>query len=147
MKSDGVDAWLKHWFKLQKGDKHPLVLKQLSDRSDNTSSTNIVALKAKAKKQKYQHIELNNSSNGELEDKADDGGKGDDKSTIANSTDEQGEEEGVNVVAHLPSPYSASENQKTWCISLSCYLPTITLINWCSSFMLQRWVKPHGCLH
>ena len=65
-----------------------------------------MALKAKGKKQKYQYIELDNYSNGELEDKADDGGKGDDESTIANSAAEQGGEEGVNVVVLPPSPYS-----------------------------------------
>ena len=27
MKSDGVEIWLKHWLKLQKKNKHPLVLK------------------------------------------------------------------------------------------------------------------------
>jgi hypothetical protein len=32
MKSDGVDAWLQHWLKLQKRNKHPLILKDNSDK-------------------------------------------------------------------------------------------------------------------
>jgi hypothetical protein len=33
VKSEGVDAWLKHWLKLQKKSKHPLVLKGPADQS------------------------------------------------------------------------------------------------------------------
>jgi hypothetical protein len=37
MKSDGVDAWLKHWLQLQRKDKRPLVLKDRSDRPSTPS--------------------------------------------------------------------------------------------------------------
>jgi hypothetical protein len=33
MKSDGVNAWLKHWLKLQKCNKCPLILKDGSDEA------------------------------------------------------------------------------------------------------------------
>jgi hypothetical protein len=36
MKSDGVDAWLKHWLKMQKKGSTPLVLKDGSDKSSES---------------------------------------------------------------------------------------------------------------
>ncbi|KIM79975.1 hypothetical protein PILCRDRAFT_9863 [Piloderma croceum F 1598] len=35
MKSDGVDSWLRHWLKLQKKNKCPLVLKEHSDKQSD----------------------------------------------------------------------------------------------------------------
>jgi hypothetical protein len=41
MKSNGIDAWLQHWLKIQKKGKRPLVLKASSDRaSDNDGNKN-----------------------------------------------------------------------------------------------------------
>ena len=93
MKSNGVDAWLKHWLKLQKRNKHSLVLKRPLDRSDNACPTNEVASKGKGKRKKSQYIELNPSSNRELEDKSDDDGKGEDESATVNHPAERGGEE------------------------------------------------------
>jgi len=43
MKSRGVDAWLQHWLKMQKKGKHPLVLKNSSDKDcDATKELKIV---------------------------------------------------------------------------------------------------------
>ena len=33
MKSNGIDAWLQHWLKMQKKGKRPLVLKDSSDKN------------------------------------------------------------------------------------------------------------------
>ena len=53
MKSDGVDSWLRHWLKLQKKNKCPLVLKEHSDKqSDHNTPPQIVPKgKGKAKAQ------------------------------------------------------------------------------------------------
>ena len=51
MKSDGVDAWLKHWLKLQKKNKHPLVLKRPLDKILDTSPT-CIRFKVEGKKGK-----------------------------------------------------------------------------------------------
>ena len=49
MKSDGVDAWLQHWLKLQKRNKHPLILKDNSDKiPSNPTSSSKQKQKAKA---------------------------------------------------------------------------------------------------
>ena len=41
MKSNGIDAWLQHWLKIQKKGKCLLVLKDSSDRaSDNNGNKN-----------------------------------------------------------------------------------------------------------
>ncbi|KIM72740.1 hypothetical protein PILCRDRAFT_15871 [Piloderma croceum F 1598] len=53
MKSEGVDSWLRHWHKLQKKNKCPLVLKECSDKqSDHDAPPQIVPKgKGKAKAQ------------------------------------------------------------------------------------------------
>jgi hypothetical protein len=60
MKSDGVDAWLQHWLKLQKWNKCPLVLK---DGSDKIHPNPTVSSKQKAKASKAQSTNDNNSDN------------------------------------------------------------------------------------
>jgi hypothetical protein len=47
MKSDGVDAWLQHWLKLQKRNKRPLILKDGSD--EDPSESDIVFQAARPK--------------------------------------------------------------------------------------------------
>ena len=74
MKSNGVDAWLKHWFKLQKKNKHPLVLKQPSDKILDTSPTSASGLKSKGKKGKARYVEPDDSANEEMDDQSDNGG-------------------------------------------------------------------------
>jgi len=43
VKSDGVDVWLKHWLKLQKKNKHPLVLKDPLDKPSDHHAPQIVS--------------------------------------------------------------------------------------------------------
>jgi hypothetical protein len=65
MKSDGVDAWLQHWLKLQKWNKRPLVLK---DGSDKIHLNPTASSKQKAKASKAQSTNDNNSDNEDVED-------------------------------------------------------------------------------
>ena len=74
MKSNGVDAWLKHWLKLQKKNKCPLVLKRPSDKILDTSSTSASGLKSKGKKGKARYVEPDDSANEEMDDQSDNGG-------------------------------------------------------------------------
>jgi len=60
MKSDGVDAWLKHWLRLQKHNKRPLVLKARTDKTSDTHPTPTIASKSKGKK-KAHYIENDES--------------------------------------------------------------------------------------
>jgi hypothetical protein len=62
MKSNGIDAWLQHWLKIQKKGKHPLVLKASSDRaSDNDGNKNLkVVDRRTVKKSKAGYIEPDN---------------------------------------------------------------------------------------
>jgi len=60
MKSDGVDAWLKHWLRLQKRNKRPLVLKARTDKTSDTHPTPTIASKSKGKK-KAHYIENDES--------------------------------------------------------------------------------------
>ena len=73
MKSDGVDAWLKHWLKLQNKNMCPLVLKRPSDEILDTSSTSASGLKWKGKKWKAQYVEPDDSTNEEMNDQSDNG--------------------------------------------------------------------------
>src|SRR5882762_10057563 len=60
MKLDGVDAWLKHWLRLQKCNKRPLVLKARTDKTSDTHPTPTIASKSKGKK-KAHYIESDES--------------------------------------------------------------------------------------
>src|SRR6202789_1920806 len=57
MKSDGVDAWLRHWLKLQKKNKHPLVLKNPSDKPSDHHAPQIVSKGKGKKKAKAKDID------------------------------------------------------------------------------------------
>ena len=48
IKTDGVDAWLRHWLKLQKKGQHPLVLRGPTDRSSEHIPKSKPATKRKA---------------------------------------------------------------------------------------------------
>jgi len=68
MKSNGVDAWLQHWLKMQKKGKRPLVLKDSSDRN-----TKVVDRRT-AKKSKGGYIEPDNDEEApHIDDDASDG--------------------------------------------------------------------------
>ena len=53
MKSEAVNAWLKHWLKMQKKGKRPLVLKTKTDPSSETRTTVATTSKGKGKKKAY----------------------------------------------------------------------------------------------
>ena len=110
MKSDGVDAWLKHWLKLQKKNKHPLVLKQLSDKILDTSPTSASGLKLKGKKGKARYVEPDDSANEEMDDQLDNGGVEGDESENSSRPSNTDKAMTTNVVELPPTPYSASDN-------------------------------------
>ena len=114
MKSDGVDAWLKHWLKLQKKNKHPLVLKRPSDEILDTSSTSASGLKLKGKKGKAPYIEPDDSANKEMDDQSDNGRVEGDESENSGQPSNTDKAMTTNVAELLPTPYSASNNQCTW---------------------------------
>ena len=71
MKSDCVDAWLKHWLRLQKRNKCPLVLKACTDKTSDTHPTPTIASKSKGKKKKAHYIESDESDDLYLVDEED----------------------------------------------------------------------------
>jgi hypothetical protein len=62
MKSNGIDAWLQHWLKIQKKGKRLLVLKASSDRaSDNEGNKNPKVVDRRTlKKSKAAYIKPDN---------------------------------------------------------------------------------------
>jgi hypothetical protein len=108
MKSDGVDAWLKHWLKLQKQNKRPLILK---DGSDGTHPNLTLSSKHKNKASKAQLTDDNESDEGVIqEDWKDQSNEGDvqkDKNDQSNNTND-----GDDTAKVLPpTPLSASETR------------------------------------
>jgi hypothetical protein len=75
MKSDGIDAWLKHWLTMQKKGHRPLVLKDSSNRSfEAHANTNLTVVDwCKGKKPWAEYIEsdddyeVNNVNDGVLD--------------------------------------------------------------------------------
>jgi hypothetical protein len=67
MKSDGVDAWLKHWLKMQKKGSRPLVLKASSDKPSealaNTDQTIVDRRKGKKATAGYVEPDEDNEAN------------------------------------------------------------------------------------
>ena len=110
MKSNGIDAWLKHWIKLQKKNKCPLVLKRLLDKILDTSPTSASGLQSKGKKGKAWYVEPDDSANGELEDQSDNGGMEGDESEDSGRPSNKGKPVSNNVMELLPTPYSVSNN-------------------------------------
>lgn len=107
MKSDGVDAWLGHWLKMQKWHKHPLQLKGIPD--DNSSNLTTVS-KPKAKKKTAQGTEGNRSDG--VEPNEGETSKGLDGVGLDwNETSD--------TIVLQPTPLSTSEMQKTRCTFLT----------------------------
>jgi len=117
MKSEGVDAWLRHWLKLQKRNKHPLVLKDRSDKPSDHPAPPHIKGKGKAKAQ-----EVDSEDDEEMDDDADD--------SVSNPalppappTDTGTNAEGDDHIKSLPkSPSSAAHNRissRTFLTSLS----------------------------
>ena len=115
MKSDGVDAWLKHWIKLQKKNKRPLVLKCPTDETLGTPPPTEITLKSKKKVGKARYIEPDDTGSEGLDECSDDGGKTKDRSVILNDGAENDGLDGQNSAMIPKSPYSASDNRRTRC--------------------------------
>ena len=113
MKSDGVDAWLKHWLKLQKKNKRPLVLKRPSDEILDTSSTSASGLKSKGKKGKAWYVEPDDPANEEMDHPSDNSGVEGDESENSGRPSNTDKAMTTNVTEPLPTPYSASDNRRT----------------------------------
>ena len=110
MKSDGVDAWLKHWLKLQKKNKCPLVLKRLLDEILDTSSTSASGLKLKGKKGKAQYVEPDDPTNEEMDHPSDNSGVKGDESENSGRPSNTDKAMTTNVAELPPTPYSVSDN-------------------------------------
>jgi len=119
MKSEGVDSWLRHWLKLQKRNKHPLVLRDHSDKpSDHHTPPQIVPKgKGKAKAR-----EVDSEDDEEIDDDADDS-MSNPALPPAPPTDSGTNAEGDDHIKVLPkSPNSAAGNRisrRTFLTSLS----------------------------
>src|SRR6266481_8197711 len=84
MKSDGVDAWLKHWLKLQKKKKRPLELKDPSHKSSESLPTTTAVLRRTLKGSKDQYIESDDSDDEKSFDEEGDGELNEDPSNTTN---------------------------------------------------------------
>ena len=124
MKSDGVDIWLKHWLKLQKKNKHPLVLKGLLDNIHESSPTLVTNLKLRSQHGKAWYLETDRSDCENVESILEDNGIDGGNAMTADGITDKAEE--VVSDAILPqSPYSTSNNRKahhTFLTSLSADL-------------------------
>ena len=101
MKSDGVDAWLRHWLKLQKKGQCPLVLRDPTDRSSECIPKSKAAMKRKASQGKARYIEPDESDNQDIGNKLE-----------SEESEEPPRGEGPANVLVL-SPFSASTTRKT----------------------------------
>ena len=113
MKSNGVDAWLKHWIKLQKKNKWLLVLKWPTDKTLGMPPSTAITLKSKKKGGKAWYIEPDDTGSEGLDECLDKGGKTKDGSVILNDGAENDRMEDHNGAIIPKSPYSASNNRKT----------------------------------
>ena len=113
MKSNGVDAWLKHWIKLQKKNKWPLVLKRPMDKTLGMLPSTAITSKSKKKGGKARYIEPDNTGSEGLDECSDDGGNTKDGSVIFNDGVENDQLEDHNGAIIPKSPYSTSDNRKT----------------------------------
>jgi hypothetical protein len=112
MKSDGVDAWLKHWLKLQKKKRRPLELKDPSHRSFESIPTTTTVPRQKVKGSKDKYIECDDSNDEESPDEAGDGESNGDPSNITNRGGQPSDTDTEATVLPL-SPASASVTRKS----------------------------------
>ena len=108
MKSDSVDAWLKHWIKLQKKNKRPLVLKRPMDKTLGMPPSTAITSKSKKKGGKARYIEPDDTRSEGLDECSDNCGKTKDGSVILNDGAENNQLEDHNGAMIPKSPYSAS---------------------------------------
>lgn len=112
MKSDGVDAWLQHWLKLQKKNIRPLVFKGTADKLSDPRSTKAIVSKWKGQKGKGRYIDSDDSDNAEVDIMSDDSGIDRNESTTHDRTGQDNEVTGDAMVLP-PSPNSAANSRKT----------------------------------
>lgn len=101
MKSDGIDAWLRHWLKLQRKGRHPLVLRDPTDRLSEHIPKSKAVTKQKASQGKVRYIESDESDDQDIGN----------KSESEESEEPPCEEGPANAV--VLSPFSASTTWKT----------------------------------
>jgi hypothetical protein len=101
MKSDGVDAWLRHWLKLQKKGRRPLVLRDPTDKSSERIPKSKAVTKRKASQGKVRYIESDESDDQDIGNKSE-----------TEESEEPPREEGP-ANALVMSPFSASATRKT----------------------------------
>jgi hypothetical protein len=119
MKSVGVDAWLGHWLKLQKKNKRPLVLKDLSDRSSdrNINPTSVSKKKGKSSKGPYvddvseeEHLNNDDETEQEVNDGSDDTN---DAQMDGNTVGMDGNNADSTNTKDLPPPPKSAGNSRT----------------------------------
>ena len=116
MKSDGVDSWLRHWLKLQKKNKCPLVLKEHSDEQYDHDAPPQIVPKGKGK---AKARDVNSDDEEEMDY--------DGNNSISNSAlppdppiDTGTNADGGDRIKSLPkSPSSAAHNRMSCCTFLT----------------------------
>jgi hypothetical protein len=116
MKSDAIDSWLQHWFKLPKKHKHPLVLKDTSDKQYERRSNPTIVSKRKAEKSKAWYIQSDGSKDEAPEDEDNNGQLNVDNpgNNINNAHTSKGGETQMPI-----SPLSEAASRATCCIFLA----------------------------
>jgi hypothetical protein len=118
MKSDAVDAWIGHWLKIQKKNKRPLVLKDVSDRTSDKQANPTVISRRKGKKGKGRYVESGDSdhevvANDEGVDEDHDGGSNEDAHGAPPDVADKSNEGATTATVLPPSPKSAGTNRKS----------------------------------
>jgi hypothetical protein len=120
MKSKGVDLWLRHWLRLQKRNKYPLVLKDRSDKPSDRHAPPQIVPKGKGKS-KAREV---NSNNDEETDSDADNSVSNPALSPSPPTDTGTNMEGDDHIKSLPkSPSSAA------CNRISCHAFLTSLSN------------------
>ena len=116
MKADAVDAWLKHWLRLQKKGKRPLVLKKASEEGNDKSPTPQTApsksTKRKGKQRAHQSDDDGEVSEDNQTGESDAGQPDKSIHPLGNRTIEDSDGEDTNNILP-PAPLSADLNRRT----------------------------------
>lgn len=72
MKLDGVDSWLRHWLKLQKKKKRPLVLMDVSDKPSDPNAPPQVVSKGKKKATPTRYVDSDDDEEMDDDEETDD---------------------------------------------------------------------------
>ena len=115
MEGDGVEAWLKHWPKLQKKGKHPLVLKGPLplDASPKAPPRREHCGQPRTRKGKNHYVEVEDSIQEEVDNGLTADGIEVDGPMHAHSISTNKDTAGLEVKILPPSPHSASKNHST----------------------------------